>query len=55
MMNEFEKVAENARNCGLLRRKSKQVYEIKLNNCCNCIVNIQYVSKIVFNKQFEFQ
>jgi hypothetical protein len=40
MMNEVEKAAENARNSGLLPGKSNQVYEIKLNNCCNCIVNI---------------
>jgi hypothetical protein len=40
MMNEVEKAAENARNSGLLPGKSNQVYEIKLNNCWNCIVNI---------------
>jgi hypothetical protein len=40
MMNEVEKAAENARNSGLLPGKSNQVYEIKLNNCCNCIVNM---------------
>jgi hypothetical protein len=45
IMNEVEKAAENARNCGLLPGKSNQVYEIKLNNCYNCIVNISQYPK----------
>jgi hypothetical protein len=50
IMNEVEKATENARNSGLLPGKFNQVYEIKLNNCCNCIVNVPTVSKIVFNE-----